>query len=272
MQKLAEPSLAGIEEYLLDVLGDDPANSRPTKYIEALEGIGINGIRQLIVILLENGIPKEMIESSYFHPNKFFKLGICRLSNRVKLRMHFWDKDHLEVQTPVHSHAWDFASMLICGSYVHNIFRVTDLDEDALALIEKYKNSNSILKIGSVESVPDNYLGKYKIPKRDVSLGKFQPQWEKYVKAERISSKIERQGSVYFLGMEFPHQIKIDLKEVGSMITLVLTSETDRDNVFTFQPITQPKKFDNPSPNVDGAMVKLQLERILSEINKISND
>lgn len=264
MQDLADFTIEGIEKYLLDLLGDDPAENRPQNYVQALTGIGINGVRKFIASLLENGIPPAIVSNSYFHPNKFFKLGICRLSNRVKLRLHFWNKHHLEVQTPIHFHAWDFASLLIAGSYTHDLFHVKDLDATAVSQIDEYNKS-----IMQSKCIPNHYFGMYKIPKRNGPLGKFQPEWVKYVQAEKMSSKIEKQGSAYFLGMEFPHQITIDLKEVGSMVTLVLTSETNLDNVFTFQPITQTKTFDNPAPNVDAAMVRSQLEIILNEIDNI---
>lgn len=264
MNTLCEHSLQHIEKYLLEVLGDDPIENRGQNYIKALKGIGVDGMRRFILSLLENGIPESIVSNSYFHPNKFFKLGICRLSNNVKLRLHFWNKDQLEVQTPIHFHAWDFASMLISGSYTHDIFHVRDLDEETIALIERYRNSENI----PFETRFENYFGMYKIPKRNKMLGKFQPEWVKYVQAEKASSKLEKQGSIYFLDMEHPHQITIDLKEVGSMITLVLTSETHPDNVFTFQPIKRAKIFDNPSPNVDESIVRKQLEIILSEIDK----
>lgn len=267
MQKLTEFNKEGIENYLLNLLGDDPAESRSTKYLEALNGIGIHGLRKFIISLLEDDLPTDIIKNSYFHPNKFFKLGICRLANRVKLRLHFWNKNQLEVQTPIHFHAWDFASLLVSGSYVHDLFRVQDLDEYELAQIEEYRNSNNSI---GLKSIPEHYFGMYKIPKRDGALGKFKPEWVKYVQVERKSRTIEKQGSAYFLGMEFPHQITINLKEVGSMITLVLTSETDHSNLFTFQPITQTKTFDNPAPNVDKEMVRTQLKIILDEIHKVT--
>ena len=180
--------------------------------------------------------------------------------------MHFWNKNQLEAKTPIHSHAWDFASLLISGSYLHDLFRVIDLDEDDKAQIEKYQKSNN------ATNIPDHYLGMYKIPKRDNVSGTFRPEWAKNVKTERISRKIEQQGSIYFLGMDFPHQITIDLNAVGSMITLVLTSETNRENLYTLQPITRPKTFENPSPNVDEKIVRNQLEIILDEINKIYSE
>jgi hypothetical protein len=86
---------------------------------------------------------------------------------------------------------------------------------------------------------------------------------------ERQTSKIETQGKAYFLSTKFPHQITINLKEVGSLITLVLTSITDRKNLFTLQPIHRNKRFDNPSPNVDHDTVKNQLELILQEIDRM---
>lgn len=265
MQTLAEINLAGIEKYLLAVLKDDPLESRPQKYVEALNGIGREGIRKFLVSLLENGIPASIVSSSYFHPNKFFKLGICRLPNRVKLRLHFWNKEHLQVQTPIHAHAWDFASLLLCGSYAHDTFSVKELDRDSVARVEDFLKSSRSM---DSKCIPENYLGMYKIPKRDETLGKFRPEWVKYVQAEKISRTIEKEGSTYYLGMEFPHRITINLKEVGSMITLVLTSETNRENLFTFQPVIQTKVFDNPSPNVDEAMVRAQVEVILDEMSQ----
>ena len=68
--------------------------------------------------------------------------------------------------------------------------------------------------------------------------------------------------------MEHPHQITIDLNEVGSMVTLVITSETYPENLFNFQPVTRAKSFSNPSPNVNEKSVREQLEIILSEIDK----
>ncbi|MBM3184019.1 MAG: hypothetical protein FJZ64_01785 [Chlamydiae bacterium] len=248
-------TLESIESYLSDLLKDDPEEQREQNYVKALQGIGIDGIRSFILNLLENGIPSSIVENSYFHPNKFFKLGICRLSNCVKLRLHFWNKDQLEAKTPIHSHAWDYASLLITGSYLHDTFDVIDLEKEA---VEKLKGTRS--------KVPENYFSLYKIPKRDSSQGKFQPQWEKYVRAERRSRRIENGGSVYFLSMEHPHQITIDLKEVGSMITLVLTSVTNRENLFTLQPLFRSKAFDNPAPNVNEETVRKQLELILNEI------
>ena len=266
MQKIAKASLEKIEKYLLRVLGDDPIEGRSQKYLDALNGIGINGIREFIISLLENGIPASVVDSSYFHPNKFFKLGICRPSNCVKLRLHFWNRNQLEAKTPIHFHAWDYASLLVAGSYVHDIFRVTDLNEAAVAQIEEYRKTNNEIEL---KNLPDHYFGKYKIPKRDKTLGKFRPEWVKYVQAERISRRMETQGSSYFLGTQFPHRLTIDLKETGSLITLVLTSKTNHDNLFTLQPISRPKVFDNPSSNVDEEVVRTQLTLILDEINKV---
>lgn len=263
MQKLTEYTKQGIEKYLIDILGDDPAKKRPKKYLQALNDIGIDGVRKFISCLLENRIHPDIVANSYFHPNKFFKLGICRLPNNVKLRLHFWNKDQLEVQTPIHFHAWDFASLLISGSYTHELFNVMDLDDQTVKEIENYRDSGKVL---DEKFIPENYFGIYKIPKRDCTSGKFQPEWVKFVRVEQKSSKIEKQGSSYFLGMDFPHCIKINLREVGAMITLVITSETHPENVFTFQPITQKKVFDNPSPNVDEEMVRNQLKIILNEI------
>lgn len=255
-------TLDNIKSFLMDTLKDDhPEDNRKQKYLDALSGIGIHGVRNFIVGLLENGIPNEIVENSYFHPNKFFKLGICRLSNQVKLRLHFWNKEHLEVQTPIHFHAWDFASLLISGSYIHDIFRVSDLDEAVIEEIEHCKQSNST-------KIFKDIYGLYRIPKRNKNLGKFQPEWVRYVKAEKMISRLERQGSSYFIDMKYPHSITINLNEVGSMITLVLTSATCPENLFTFQPLNQSKSFDNPSPNVDEATVKKQLEIILEEIDK----
>ncbi|MFZ4099019.1 MAG: hypothetical protein ACOYKZ_01655 [Chlamydiia bacterium] len=260
MKTALNPTKNGLEEYLLELLGDDRPESRPSKYVQALSGIGIAGIRQFIFHLLDNQIPSEIVENSYFHPNKFFKLGICRLSNCAKLRLHFWNKNQLEATTPIHSHAWDFASMLISGSYRHDLFRVIDLVEDDHAKIDE------CLKSGNA---PDHYLGMYRLAARDSSTGKYRPEWAKNVRVERIDRKIEQQGSIYFLGREFPHQIAIDLKSVGSMITLVLASETNRENLYTLQPIGKPKTFDNPSPNVDERTVRAQLEIILNEIDQL---
>lgn len=257
MQTLQCYSLASIETYLSGLLGGDPPEARPEKYVEALKGIGIEGVRKFILELLENGIPRSIVENSYFHPNKFFKLGICRLSNCVKLRLHFWNKNQLEAKTPIHSHAWDYASLLIAGSYLHDTFNVIDLNRED---VEKLKENPS--------RIPETYFSLYKIPKRNSAEGKFQPVWEKYVEAERRSRRIENEGSIYFLGMEHPHQITIDLQKVGSMVTLVLTSVTDRENLFTLQPIFRSKSFDNPSPNVDEGIVRNQLELILNEISK----
>lgn len=265
MKKLNDFTLDGIQNYLFDVLGSDPEETRPENYLKALQGIGIDGVRNFITSLLENEIPASIIKSSYFHPNKFFKLGICRLSNCVKLRIHFWDKHHLEAQTPIHSHAWDYASLLLSGSYLHETFQVHEVNETELAEIEKAKNAH---QEGVAFPLPGHYLGLYKIPKRDESSGKFQPEWNKYVRVERQTSKIEKQGKAYFLSTEYPHQITINLKEVGSLITLVLTSITDRKNLFTLQPIHRNKTFDNPSPNVDHDTVKTQLKMILQEMSR----
>lgn len=249
-----------IEAYLTHLLEDDPPHLRPQKYIEALQGIGIEGIRKFLASLLEEGIPREVVCNSYFHPNKFFKLGICRLPNQVKLRLHFWSKEHLEVQTPIHFHAWEFASLLIHGSYTHDLFKVIDLGQKSLSDIEAYQQG--------LGPLPKDCFGMYKIPKRDNTTGKFRPELVKYVGVEKISSKVEQEGSSYFLDREYPHQITINLQEVGSMITLVLTSETDPSRVFTFQPLTQTKQFDNPSPNVDESTVRAQLESILKEMEQ----
>ncbi len=265
MKKLNDFTLDGIQNYLLDVLGNDPETERGENYVNALQGIGIDGVRNFLTSLLNKGIPDSIVKSSYFHPNKFFKLGICRLSNCVKLRIHFWNKHHLEAQTPIHSHAWDYASFLLSGSYLHETFQVLDVNETELAEIEKAKKAH---QEGAVFSLPEHYLGLYKIPKRDEISGKFQPEWNKYVRVERQTSKIEQEGKAYFLSTKFPHQITINLKEVGSLITLVLTSITDRKNLFTLQPIHRNKTFDNPSPNVDYSTVKNQLEMILEEIDR----
>src|SRR3990167_2617776 len=180
------------------------------------------------------------------------------------LKFYFFDKKKIKKKknknSPSFSLFWFFPSLLISGSYLHDLFRVIDLDEDDKAQIEKYQKSNN------ATNIPDHYLGMYKIPKRDNVSGTFRPEWAKNVKTERISRKIEQQGSIYFLGMDFPHQITIDLNAVGSMITLVLTSETNRENLYTLQPITRPKTFENPSPNVDEKIVRDQLEIILDEI------
>ena len=141
MKRLMEFNKEGIENYLMEILGDDPIENRKENYLNALAGIGIDGLRLFIISLLEDGIPSEIVEHSYFHPNKFFKLGICRLKNKVKLRLHFWNKEHLEVQTPIHFHAWDFASLLILGSYTHDIFSVKDVDEQTSKEIEHYRDA-----------------------------------------------------------------------------------------------------------------------------------
>lgn len=261
-KKIQEFSLAGIENYLAEVLGNDPAEMRAQRYVEALKGIGIDGIRKFILLLLEQGIPSSIVNNSYFHPNKFFKLGICRLSNCVKLRLHFWNKHQLEAKTPIHSHAWDYASLLLAGSYVHDTFRVLDVDEKETAWIEELKTT-----IQSSDPLCNQYFGLYKIPKRDDAKALYQPEWVKYVRVEKETGKIEKQGSAYFLDKKFPHQITIDLKSVGSMITLVLASVTDRSNLFTLQPLTRSKTFDNPAPNVDVMTVRKQLEIILDELS-----
>ena len=265
MKKLSEFNKQGIEKYLLDILGDDPVEHREDNYVKALNGIGIDGLRRFILSLLDDGIPEEIVNHSYFHPNKFFKLGICRLPNKVKLRLHFWSKEHLEVQTPIHFHAWDFASLLVLGSYTHEIYSVEELDPHMAEELERYRMA---VDKTSLTCPQENYLGLYKIPQRSGSEEKFQPGWVKDVKVNRIINRYERQGSAYFIDMQYPHRITIDLKEVGSMVTLVLTSETHSENLFTFQPITRAKVFNNPSPNVDQKIVYRQLELILSEINK----
>lgn len=258
-------TVGGIERYLLAQLGSDPIETRAENYLKVLKGIGIDGVRTFIASLLKDGIPDGVVKNSYFHPNKFFKLGICRVSNNVKLRLHFWSKEHLEVQTPIHFHAWDFASLLVTGSYLHETFTVSDVDEAKLLQIKEYQKEPTA---SSPTELPENCYGMYKIPKRDGVSGKFRPELSKYVQVQCRSSKTETQGSAYFLDMEFPHQLTIDLKEVGAMITLVITSETYPERVFTFQPLTRDKVFDNPSPNVDEAIVRAQLETILSEIDK----
>lgn len=265
MEKLTEFNKSGIEKYLLDILGHDPVEHRADKYLQALNGIGIVGLRRFILSLLEQGIPEEIVEHSYFHPNKFFKLGICRLPNKVKLRLHFWNKEHLEVQTPIHFHAWDFASLLVLGSYTHEIYSVEEIDPLMAQEMERYRNAEDRTHL---IPPPDNYLGLYKIPKRSGSEGKFQPSWVKDVKVNRIINRYEGQGTAYFIDMQYPHRLTIDLNEVGAMVTLVITSETHHENLFTFQPVTQAKAFDNPAPNVDQKVVYEQLELILSEIDK----
>lgn len=264
MTKLEQYDLEGMETYLLDILGDDPMEERSQKYISALQGIGLEGMKFFLSSLLERGIPDSIVQNSYFHPNKFFKLGVCRLANCVKMRLHFWSKEHLEAKTPIHSHAWDYASLLLSGSYLHETFRVVDVAPKEIAEIEQYQK---MYQENPVTALPDRYFGLYKIPKRDEASGKFQPEWIKYVRAEREHSCIEKRGTAYFLGMEFPHQISMNLQETGSVITLVLTSVTDRKNLFTLQPIYRNKSFDNPSPNVDAKTVKQQVELILQEIS-----
>jgi hypothetical protein len=92
----------------------------------AVEGLARDGgLRQL---LKETAASEERLEEvragSYRHPNGFDKLVLLRGSDPdYKLRLHvWWAEGSPPAELNIHNHRWDFATVLVLGTYCFQIF------------------------------------------------------------------------------------------------------------------------------------------------------
>lgn len=102
--------------------------------LEALEMIKDRSQLSLILRMLLDDEQRvsEIAARSYGHSNGFDKFVLSSFGpTGYKLRLHIWNPDSSAFDVEhIHSHAWDFASSLITGSYKTQIFQQSDDGND----------------------------------------------------------------------------------------------------------------------------------------------
>ena len=73
-------------------------------------------------ILQDDLLCKQIASRSYFHYNGFDKI-IIHESVMCKLRLHIWWASNVEYKENIHDHRWNFASWIVKGEYINEIYR-----------------------------------------------------------------------------------------------------------------------------------------------------
>lgn len=107
--------------------------------LEPLEAIGTNpeNLREMLQRIIRESLRSALADSqileaiasrSYTHPNGFSKLILSpSVYPAGELRLHVWDNESWTgVDSKIHNHAWDFASLVLCGVLENVIY---DIDE-----------------------------------------------------------------------------------------------------------------------------------------------
>jgi hypothetical protein len=122
-----------LESFLSKKL-DKSAGSEATALAEALTIIAQPEVfRSLLSELSSNSSLVESVANrSVWHPNGFSKIVLIS-DPCFQLRLHVWqsiDGVPSEPRENIHNHRWDFAMILLAGSYWHQEFRPADNGEE----------------------------------------------------------------------------------------------------------------------------------------------
>ncbi|MBL7781949.1 MAG: hypothetical protein JNM22_12080 [Saprospiraceae bacterium] len=83
-------------------------------------------ILDLVKDILNNEmLCNQIAANSYFHYNGFDKI-ILYESEVCKLRLHIWWGSNIEYKENVHDHRWNFASWIVKGKYINEIYTDND--------------------------------------------------------------------------------------------------------------------------------------------------
>jgi len=82
-------------------------------------------LRAYMVHHFSNSCPRG---NSHAHPNGFDKLSLYRSKLGFCVRLHVWRSDTRHVEQ-IHSHRWDFSSVVLCGALVAMNYRISRADE-----------------------------------------------------------------------------------------------------------------------------------------------
>ena len=104
----------------------------PDRQLEAIRGIlaGSDGLtmatKALERVVATSEYLEEMGSSSFEHPNGFDSIPLELNLPNYRVRLHIWWPDSNGVIEDVHNHAWDFGSLILCGSLRFVTFALAD--------------------------------------------------------------------------------------------------------------------------------------------------
>ena len=106
---------------LLDV----EVTTKPSSLLTALgEAVYSGLVRALLSRLLDASHRDAVSVAGYVHPNGFSKIRLATRPGTWTLRLHIWNQPGAEAQ--IHSHQWNFASMLLAGTMKTRIYDAID--------------------------------------------------------------------------------------------------------------------------------------------------
>jgi hypothetical protein len=191
-------------------------------------------VRACLTILCGHEAWRERVAaSSYEHPNGFDKLPVVVLADGSKWVLHVWwpsaearlaDHDH------IHSHRWNFSSLLLAGALTHTEFVA---DDDGAELFEyRYESPES--------------TGRYRMT--PVGRARFAPQFSCRLTAGAIAS----------YAPELLHRACVDLD--SPVITMVAQGPAVHatTRVLTSSPILGPADVPVAAISADRLLEKLQ--------------
>ena len=107
--------------------------------LEPLQAIEANpkNLRRMLQRVVRDSLKRALADSrflegiasrSYTHPNGFSKLILSpSVYPAGELRLHVWDnRSWAGVDSKIHNHAWDFASMVLCGVLENVIYEIDE--------------------------------------------------------------------------------------------------------------------------------------------------
>jgi hypothetical protein len=147
--------------------------------LEPLQAIEANpgNLREMLKRVIRENLKRALADAqfleaiafrSYTHPNGFSKLILTpSVYPEGELRLHVWDNESWAgVDSKIHNHAWDFASMVLCGALENVVYDIAEGDSfwlqrvDVLEGINNWSasryNINEAGQIGAAVSLRNN--------------------------------------------------------------------------------------------------------------------
>jgi hypothetical protein len=121
-----------LERYLTDRM-EAYKRDEPDALVQTLiELVNPSQFKSIVsAIINDENLLEQAVARSSIHNNGFLKL-ILASSPQFQVRLHIWDVREAEfnVRESIHSNTADFASVILMGSYRHEVFRESSIGEN----------------------------------------------------------------------------------------------------------------------------------------------